>query len=202
MFCHRDYQLTTRLIGVVYALFINDHDRIRRDCLLKTLAQTTNLAYSLDGYMWAIGALAAEKLQIRWVMETHIIMIKPPLQIVDIGNGCEAPSANIYMPAKSELIAKFATMRLTGGFPWKRKQLLLRQNSSSCVMFLLVSWFCAIPGIHPKSPLIQESTIPPSTGTLVNTTFHIFGTEFCLPPENSKLRTSMNKRNPKHTTPH
>ena len=89
----------------VYALFINYQDRIRRDCLLKTLARTTNLAYSLDGYLWAISALAAEKLQIRCVMETHIITIKPPLQIVDVGNGCEASSANIYIPAKSELMA-------------------------------------------------------------------------------------------------
>ena len=36
----------------------------RIDCLLKTLNQTTNLAYSLDGYLWAVSALAAEKLQI------------------------------------------------------------------------------------------------------------------------------------------
>ena len=36
-------------------------------------------------------------------METHIITIKPPLQIVDIGNGCEAYSASIYILAKSEL---------------------------------------------------------------------------------------------------
>ena len=28
-----------------------------------------------------------------------------PLQIVDVGNGCEASSANIYIPAKSELTA-------------------------------------------------------------------------------------------------
>ena len=28
-----------------------------------------------------------------------------PLQIVDIGNGCEAYSASIYIPAKSELTA-------------------------------------------------------------------------------------------------
>ena len=89
----------------VYALFINDHDRIRRDCCLKTLTQTTNLDYSLDGYLWAISALAAEKLQIRCVIETHIITITPPLQIVDVGNGCEASSANIYIPAKSELMA-------------------------------------------------------------------------------------------------
>ena len=38
-------------------------------------------------------------------METHVITIKPPLQIVDIGNGCEAYSASIYIPAKSELMA-------------------------------------------------------------------------------------------------
>ena len=38
-------------------------------------------------------------------METHIIKITPPLQIVDVGNGCGASSANIYMPAKLELTA-------------------------------------------------------------------------------------------------
>ena len=36
-------------------------------------------------------------------METHIVTIKPPLQIVDVGNGCEAYSSSIYIPAKSEL---------------------------------------------------------------------------------------------------
>ena len=87
----------------IYALFINDEKQIERNCFLKTINRTTNLAYSLDGYLWAISALAAEKLQIRCVMETHVIMIKLPLQIVDIGNGCEAYSANIYIPAKSEL---------------------------------------------------------------------------------------------------
>ena len=58
----------------------------------------------MDGYLWAISALATEKLQIRCVMETHIVTIKPPLQIVDVGNGCEAYSASIYIPAKSELM--------------------------------------------------------------------------------------------------
>ena len=36
-------------------------------------------------------------------METHVITIKPPLLIVDIGNGCKAYSTSIYIPAKSEL---------------------------------------------------------------------------------------------------
>ena len=87
----------------IYALFINDEKQIDSNCVLKTINITTNLAYSLDGYLWAISALATEKLQIRCVMETRVITIKPPLQIVDIGNGCEAYSASIYIPAKSEL---------------------------------------------------------------------------------------------------
>ena len=60
-----------RINWCIYALFINEYDRIRRDCLLKTLARTTNLAYSLDGYLHAIINLAMEKLQIRCVMETY-----------------------------------------------------------------------------------------------------------------------------------
>ena len=87
----------------IYALFINDKDRIRSDSFLKTLNRTTNLAYSLDGYLWVVCALATEKLQIQCVMKTHVITIKPPLQIVDVGNECKAYSASIYIPAKSEL---------------------------------------------------------------------------------------------------
>ena len=87
----------------IYALFINDKEQIEKNCLSKTINCVTNLAYSLDGYLWALSALAAKKLQIRCVMETHVITIKPPLQIVDTGNECEAYSANIYIPAKSEL---------------------------------------------------------------------------------------------------
>ena len=33
----------------IYALFINDKNQIKRNCFLKTLNWTTNLAYSLDG---------------------------------------------------------------------------------------------------------------------------------------------------------
>ena len=88
----------------IYALFINDEEQIERNCVLKTINRTTNLAYSLDGYLWAISALATENLQLRCVMETRVLTIKPPLQIVDIGNGCEVYSASIYIPAKSELM--------------------------------------------------------------------------------------------------
>ena len=94
----------------IYALFINNKEQIEKNCLLKTINHTTNLAYSLDGYLWAISALAAKKLHIRCVMETHVITIKPPLQIVDIGNGCEAYSTSIYTLAKSELTANLQSI--------------------------------------------------------------------------------------------
>ena len=43
-------------------------------------------------------------------METHVLTIQPPLQIVDIGNGCEAYSTSIYIPAKSELTATMQSL--------------------------------------------------------------------------------------------
>ena len=40
----------------IYTLFVNDKNQIKGNCLLKILNQTTNLACSLDGYLWAISA--------------------------------------------------------------------------------------------------------------------------------------------------
>ena len=94
----------------IYALFINDINKIKKNCVLKPLNRMTNLAYSLDEYLWAISALASEKLQIRCVMETHIVTIHPPLQIGDIGNRCEAYSTSIYIPAKSGLTATMQSL--------------------------------------------------------------------------------------------
>ena len=41
----------------VYALFINNEERIEKNCVLRAINRTTNLAYSLDGYLWAISAV-------------------------------------------------------------------------------------------------------------------------------------------------
>ena len=117
----------------IYALFINNRNQIKRNCLLKTLNQTTNLAYSLDRYLWAISALATEKLQVRCVMETHVITIKPPLQIVDIGNGCKAYSASIYIPAKSELMARLQSVT--------RCQFFLEYNINYTNMSNFLIWY-------------------------------------------------------------
>ena len=117
----------------IYALFINDINKIKKNCILKPLNRTTNLAYSLDGYLWAISALVSEKLQIRCVMETHVITIHPPLQIVDIGDGCEAYSPNIYIPAKSELTATMQS--------FARSQFFLNYNFQYTNVSKFVAWY-------------------------------------------------------------
>ena len=117
----------------IYALFINDINKIKKNCNLKPVNRTTNLAYSLDGYLWAISALAAEKLQIRCVMETHVITIHPPLQIVDIGDGCEAYSTSIYIPAKSELTATMQS--------FSRSQFFLDYNFQYTNVSKFVAWY-------------------------------------------------------------
>ena len=47
----------------LYALFINDLTKIESNCKFTTIRHT-NLAHSLDGYIWAISSLATEELQI------------------------------------------------------------------------------------------------------------------------------------------
>ena len=117
----------------IYALFINDINKIKKNCVLKPVNRTTNLAYSLDGYLWAISALALEKLQIRCVMETHVVTIQPPLQIVDIGNGCEAYLTSIYIPAKSELTATMQSLT--------RSQFFLDYNFQYTNVSSFVVWY-------------------------------------------------------------
>ena len=45
-------------------------------------------------------------MQIRCLTETQVIDVKPPLTIIHVGNGCEAYSSNLFIPAKSELTSK------------------------------------------------------------------------------------------------
>ena len=65
--------------------------------------QNADLAYSLDGYLRAISSLAATKIQIRCLRNNTVTEVKPPLQIINIGNGCEGYAPNLYIPAKTEL---------------------------------------------------------------------------------------------------
>ena len=44
------------------------------------------------------------------VFDTYVEDIKPPLTIMYVGNGCEAYSSNLYIPAKSELTSRDDTV--------------------------------------------------------------------------------------------
>ena len=80
----------------VYALFIDDEQRIKRDCKYSVTKVSGNRAISLGGYLWTVGSIKQEQLQVRCLEETHVIEIKPPLQIVYIGNGCEGYSPSMF----------------------------------------------------------------------------------------------------------
>ena len=56
--------------------------------------------------MWVVSAIIAEKLQVRCLTETHVIDIRPPIEIVYIGNGCEGYSPHLYIPARSTLTSE------------------------------------------------------------------------------------------------
>ena len=87
----------------LYVLFVNDLAKIETNCKFTTTIRHTNLAHSLDGYLWAITSLATEKLPIRCLQQTSVVTIEPPLRIIDTSNSCEAFSSTLYIPAKSEL---------------------------------------------------------------------------------------------------
>ena len=87
----------------VYALFIDDEHRIKRDCKYTVSKVSGNRAVSLGGYLWAISSIEQEQLQVRCLEETHMIEIRPPLQIIYLGNGCEGYSPSMFLPAKNEM---------------------------------------------------------------------------------------------------
>ena len=66
-------------------------------------------------------------------METHVITIKPPLQIVDVGNGCKAYSASICMPAESELTATLQSVT--------RSQFFLEYNFNYTNVSNFLVWY-------------------------------------------------------------
>ena len=99
-----------RLEWCVHALFTDDKEKKREYCSINTHKRDANKAQSLEGYLWAVTAFKPEKMQIRCLTDTHVIDIKPPLTIIYVGNGCEAYSNNLFIPAKSELTSTDSSM--------------------------------------------------------------------------------------------
>ena len=92
-----------KLEWCTYALFTNKEEKKREYCSINTHKRDANKAQSLEGYLWAVTAFEPGKMQIRCLTDSHIIDIKPPLTIIYVGDGCEAYSNNLFIPAKSEL---------------------------------------------------------------------------------------------------
>ena len=93
-----------------YALFAQDQNKVRQYCAINTQKRDANRAQSLDGYLWVVSSLKKEKMQVRCLLDTHVVDIKPPLTIIYVGNCCEAYSNNLYIPAKSELTSRDDTV--------------------------------------------------------------------------------------------
>ena len=87
----------------IYALFTHNEEKKREYCSINTHRRDANKAQSLEGYLWVVTVFEKEKMQIRCLTDTHVINIKPPLTIIYVGDGCEAYSNNLFIPAKSEL---------------------------------------------------------------------------------------------------
>ena len=66
-------------------------------------------------------------------METHVITINTPLQIMDVGNGCKAYFASIYIPTKSELTA---TLQLIN-----KSQFFLEYNFNYTNISNILIWY-------------------------------------------------------------
>ena len=65
-----------------YVLFAQDQNKIREYCAIATQKRDANRAQSLDGYLWAISSLKKEKMQVRCLLDTHVVDVKSPLTII------------------------------------------------------------------------------------------------------------------------
>ena len=90
----------------VYALYIENEENIDKYCRYTFEYTDRNYAKSLGGFMWVVSAILAEKLPVRCLTETHVVDIRPPIEIVYIGNGCKGYSPHLYIPARSTLTSE------------------------------------------------------------------------------------------------
>ena len=94
----------------IYALFEQDTDRIGTYCTIVTSYHHADVAQSLDGYLWAVSTLKEEKMRISCLEDSHLEDILSPLTIIQVGNGCEGYSSNLFLPAKSKLTSEDETL--------------------------------------------------------------------------------------------
>ena len=87
----------------IYNLYIANHTGIEQYCPVKMQPTYHNQAVNVEGFWWAISTFEPEHVHIRCLLENYPVVVKPPLQMLHVPNGCEGSSSSFYIPAKSEL---------------------------------------------------------------------------------------------------
>ena len=120
--CRMDQALypTNHVEWCVYALYKQDKKKIRKHCRLNTKVRYADRAINLYGYMWAVSVLRKGQMQVRCLTKTSIVKLKPPLQIVHIGDGCEGYTPHLTIPATSSISGTYDFL--------KRNQFLMEWN--------------------------------------------------------------------------
>ena len=73
----------------VLALFLNNTEAIQNNCKLEVQEQKVNLAYNVKDTMWAISSVEQERMRVVCLDRTHTVTIKPPFQLLTLGQGCQ-----------------------------------------------------------------------------------------------------------------
>ena len=105
-----------------------------------------------------------------------IITIEPPLHIIDVGNGCEAFSPTLYIPAKSELTATMQSLT--------RSQFFLQYNLHYTKMSSFVI-FCEMIFENLSQDELMDlrarvQTLEPMNMQLFNAKLHLIDEKYPL----------------------
>jgi hypothetical protein len=91
----------------IAALFLNDQDKIKSSCMVKIKEQTTNIAYNVGQNLWAVSALVNNTVRVRCLYGTRLVKVQPPLQIIQVPNGCEAYVTDVlWIPASNHIVVQ------------------------------------------------------------------------------------------------
>jgi len=99
----------------IYALFTDNKTAIEQYCPVKIKPRYHAEAINIDGYWWAISAFHQDVLHIRCLDSNDVIHIEPPLQLIEMANGCEGYSPTIFIPPRNDITMDAATLNYTFG---------------------------------------------------------------------------------------
>ena len=144
----------------IYALFIDNKTAIEEYCTIKMEPRYQNRAINLDGFWWAVSVFKTEHIHVRCLTESHAITIEPPLEIVNIPNGCEGFSASVYIPARSELTMDVDATNFTTFFQ-TYKHTYTRMDSYHVWYYLEVTTVDDLTEKEKREIAEKFTTIPP-----------------------------------------